>query len=212
MSVEPDRRAPLSEPPHALPRREFVGAVGREQEHRLVVEVMREKDDEIQGRYVGPVQILEHKQHRSLGGPVAEQLQRPCECAQLRAGRLPVARRSVAERPQRLHERLVRQLRADEIDRVSEQDLEARLTCPSPELGGEPGLADPRLSGDEDGGAAPGARRSERPLELRELACASDEHIARASHHSDQYCATPARRGVRPQIGATEDKAVEARR
>ncbi len=198
--LEDERRArppsALSEPPHALPRRELVGAVGREQEHRLVVEVVREKDDEIQRRYVRPVQILEHNQHRRLGGPVAEQLQRPCECALLRAGRLPVPRQSVAERPQRLHERLVGQLRADEIDRVSEQDIEARLTCPSPELGGEPGLADPCLSGEEDGGAAPGARRSERALELHELACASDEHIARAGHHPDQYCAPPPRRGV----------------
>ena len=150
---------------------------------------MREEDDEIQGRDVGPVQVLEHEQDRSLGCPVGEQLQRVLEGAELRAGRLPVRRPRVAERAQGLHERLVGQLRANEIDRVSEQDLEPCVAGACRELGRDPGLADARFSGDEGGRAAPNARRSERALELRELACASDEDVARANHHSQQYCA-----------------------
>jgi hypothetical protein len=71
------------------------------------------------------VQILQHEQHRCGCRALGEQRERLLEDPQLRArGRL-VDRPKVSERTERLEERLVRQLRADEIERTAEQDLEA---------------------------------------------------------------------------------------
>ena len=63
--------------------------------------------------------------------------------------------RGLARAAQRVDERLVRQLRADEIDRAPEQYLEPASPARPRQLGREPGLADARLSGDEDGRTAP---------------------------------------------------------
>ena len=99
------------------------------------------------------------------------------------------------------------------VDRAPEQDLEPGGAGTSRELGREPGLADARFAGDEDGRAASGSRRIEGALELPELAYASDEDLARASHHFGQYRALPpaARQGgvrTRP----TEDTHAGGRR
>ena len=129
------------------------------------------------------MQVLEHEQHGCGGCSVGEQRERLLEHPQLRAGRRFVDLPRLPERTQGLDERLVRQLCADEIDRAPEQDLEPGGAGASRELGREPGLADARFSGDEDGRTAPGPRRGERALELPELAYASDEDVARASLH-----------------------------
>ena len=187
----------VGQPAHALGRRGLVGPVRREQQDPPVVEVVREEDDEIERRGVRPVQILQHEQHRRGRGPLGEQRQRLLEHPQLRPRRLRVEPPGLPERTQRIHERLVRQLRADEIDRPAEQDLEPRVAGASGELGREPGLADARFAGDEDRRAAPGPRRVEDALELPELACASDEYVARPSHHAGQYrAADPRRQGA----------------
>ena len=55
-----------------------------------VVEVVREEDDEIERRRVGPVQVLEHQQHRRGRCAVEQQRQRLLEHPQLRARRLRV--------------------------------------------------------------------------------------------------------------------------
>ena len=182
-------RAPdaVGEPAHTLGRGALVRAVGREQQNRPVVEVVREEDDEIERRRVGPVQILEHEQHGRGGGVVGEQRERLLEHPQLRAR---ACEPQLSERTQRLDERLVGQLRADEIDRAPEEDLEPCVAGAARELGREPRLADARLSGDEDGRAAPRPRRVEHALELSELACASDERRARARLHARKYRAT----------------------
>ena len=96
------------------------GAVGREQQNRPVVEVVREEDDEIERRRIGPVQILEHEQHGCGSGALGEQRERLLEHLQLRARR-PVDLPRLPERTQGLDERLVRQLRADEIDRAPDE-------------------------------------------------------------------------------------------
>jgi len=90
-----------------------------------------------------------------------------------------------------LDKRLIRQLDADEIDRAPQQDLEPGDARTSRELRRKSALADARFPGDEDGRTAPGPRRIDGTLELPELACASDEYLARASHHSRQYRALP---------------------
>ena len=171
---------PVLEPPHARGRRGLVRAVGREQQNRPVMEVVRKEDDEIERGRVGPVQILEHQQHGCRDATLREQRQRLLEHLQLRAGR--VDRPALGERAQRLDERLIRKLRADEIDRAPDEDVEPGIAGTARELGGEPGLADARLPDDENGRAAPGARRVERALELLELTYPSHEHLARATH------------------------------
>jgi hypothetical protein len=174
-------RAPdtVGEPAHTLGRRELVGAVGREQQNRPVVEVVCEEYDEIERRRVGPVQIVEHEQHGRVSGAVGEQRERLLEHPQLRAG----LELQLSERTQGLDERLVGQLRPDEIDRAPQEDLEPCIACAAGELGREPGLANARVSGDEHGRAAPRPRRVEHPLELSELAYASYERRARAGLH-----------------------------
>ena len=178
-------RAPdaLGKPAHALGRRELVGAVGREQQNRPVGEVVREKDHEVERRRVGPVQVLEHEQHRRLGRVIREHRQRLLEHAQLRLRRPRVDRSELGERAQGFHERLVRQVRADEVDRAPEPDVEPCVASARPELGSEPGLADARFSGDEDGRASSGPCLVERASELLELLYASDERCARPRLH-----------------------------
>jgi len=122
---------------------------------------VREEDDEIERRGIGPVQVLEHEQHGCGGGGPGEQRQRLLEHPQLRARHLPLGLPGLAERAQRLGERLVRQLGTDEIDRAPEQHLEPGAAGTSRELGSEPGLADARLSYHEDGRTLP------RPREIR---------------------------------------------
>ena len=97
------------------------------------------------------MEILEHEQHRRGGCPVGEPRERVLEDPQLRAGRRPICPQGLPERPQCLDERLERQLRADEIDRAPEEDLEAGVAGASGELGRQAGLADAGFSGDEDG-------------------------------------------------------------
>jgi hypothetical protein len=145
-------RAPhaLSQPAHARSRRGLVRAVGRQQQHPPVAQVVGEEDDQVERRGVGPVQILQHQQHRCGGRPLAQQRRCVLEHLQLRARRLPVDPREASEGARGLDERLVRQLRADQVDRAPNQDLEACVAGACRQLGRQPGLADARLPGDGD--------------------------------------------------------------
>ncbi len=206
---EHERRARASDavrkPAQALRRGELVRAKGREQQNPQVDEVVREEDEEIERRRVGPVQILEHEHHRCGGRPVGEAGEGVLEDSQLRARSLPIARPRLSERTQCLDERLVGQFRADEIDRVPEEQLEPRDTSTPSQLGHETGLADTGFPGDQDGHTPSGARRIERALELPELGYASDEHLTGASHHSGQYRAAHRRWEGPMRIRTSED-------
>ena len=100
-----------------------------------------------------------------------------------------------------------RQLRADEIDRAPEEDLEAGVAGASGELGYQAGLADAALSGDEDGRAVSQLHRVEHAHERLELACASDEDVARANLHPAQYYAEPTLQPRCLSIAQVEDTA-----
>ena len=89
----------------------------------------------------------------------ARAFQRPGWARHLSIGR----RRSPADKPREL---LVGQLRADKIDRSSEQDIDARVARAPGNLGREPCLADARLAGHEDGRTAARLRCFERMREL----------------------------------------------
>ena len=115
------------------------------------------------------MKVLEHEQHGYGGRPLGEQGERLLEHPQLGASGPKLQRR------QGVDERLVGQLRADEIDRASEQNLEACLARVRRELGREPGLADPCFAGDERGRAASRLRLAERAPKRLELAGSSHE-------------------------------------
>ena len=168
---------------HAVGRRRFVGAVGDEQQNPPVVEIVGEEHDEIEGCGIGPVQILEHEQHRCRRCALGEQAERLLEHLQLRARHPGIDPARIPERTHGLDDRLIRQLRADEIDRATEQDVESRVAGTPRELGREPGLADAGFSSDEHGRTTPGSRRIERTLQFPELVEPSDEHLAPARHH-----------------------------
>jgi hypothetical protein len=119
--------------------------------------------------------------------PLDEQRERLLEHPQLRAGRAGVDLERLSQRTKGIGERLVRQIRADEIDRPAEQHLKPRVTSTLRELGREPGLADAGFAGDEHRRTAPGPRRVEDACKLRELPSTPDEYLARQSHHSGQY-------------------------
>jgi hypothetical protein len=178
-------RAPdaVGQPAHARGRGGLVRTAGPKQQDPPVVEVVREEDDEVERRGVGPVQVLEYEQHRCGGCAVAEHRQRLLEHPELRGNRLAVDLPKLPERTQGLDERLVRQLGADQIDRAPNQHLEARVAGACRQLGRQPGLADASVSGDQRGRAAPRPRRAQGALELPELADASDEDLAGGSLH-----------------------------
>ena len=175
----------LPEAPHALARRRVVRAIGRDQQRSALAQVVGEEGDEIQCRAVGPVEILEHHQQRALLCTACQQRKRVLEHAQLRIRRLsgqPRKRRHV--RPQRVDERLERQLRADEIEAAANHDLESVAAGARGELAHEPRLAYPCVTGDERHRPVSGRRRLQRALKLVELANAPDECAARASFHA----------------------------
>jgi hypothetical protein len=188
--LDQERRAraldAVGEPAHALRRRGLVLAVGGHQQHAPIVEVVREVDDEVERRRVGPVQVLEHQQHRRVRRAVREEGKRVLEDKQLGAGRFAFAA-PISKRAQRLDERLVWQLGADEIEAAPEERLEALGTSACRELRRQSGLADARLAGDERRRPVPAARRVQRLLEPAELVHASDERLARACLHGAQY-------------------------
>ena len=160
-------------------RRRLVGAQRREQEDAPGVEVVREVDDDVKRRGVGPVQVLENEQHGDGGGALAQQRERRLEYASLRASRA-----DPSERPQRLGERLEGKLGADEVQRAPEQHLEAGLARAGRELGRQPRLADPRFAGEEHGRAPSSLRCAQRSLKHLELSDAPDKRRARAHLHA----------------------------
>ena len=186
-------RAPdaVGEAAHALRRGGLVRAVGREQQHPPVGEVVGEEDDEIERRRIGPVQILEHEQHGCGGCAVGEQRERVLEHAQLRARRLLVDLPRLAERPQGLDERLVRQLGADEIDRPPDEDLEpaSRARLASSEASRV--LPMPASPATRTVAPLPACAASSARSSSPSSRSASDEHLARASLHSASIAPQP---------------------
>ena len=155
--VEQRRRArapnAVGESAHPPGRAGVVGAIGREQENVPVVEVVSEEDDQVERRRVGPMQVLQHQQHGCDVRALGEQRERVLEHPQLRDRGGCVDPPNVSERTQRLGERLVRELCADQIDRTPEQDLESLGARSSRDLGRQAGLADARFPRDECGHA-----------------------------------------------------------
>ena len=134
-------RAPdtLGKTAHALGRGcpALGGADGPKQQDRPVAEVVGEEGDEVKRRRVGPVQVLKDEQQGPGGRAFGEERQRRLEHPQLRALRRCPGFPWIPERPQGVDERLVGELRADEVDRAPEEDLEPRVAGTAGHFGRE---------------------------------------------------------------------------
>src|SRR5689334_8873204 len=107
----------------------------------MVAQVVREEHNEVQRRRIGPVEILEDKQHRHNGRTLAKLRKYFLERPQLRTLRALLESPRLSERPQSLHERLIGQVGTDKIDAATEQHLDARRAGAGRELGHEPSLS-----------------------------------------------------------------------
>ena len=175
---------------------QLVGAVGRDHEHPLDGQAAREERERLARRPVGPVQVLDHEQHRALAPERVEQRQQALEqprLAALRAvrpgsgdpgqqrrhgGADRLRQRGVAgacERPQRGDEREVRQLAVAEVDGLARQHERAPISRALGELGEQPRLPDARLARHERERRPAGFRVGERAVERRQLAGAADQ-------------------------------------
>jgi hypothetical protein len=182
---------------------QLVASIRREDHDAAVDEPARDVVQQVAGRAVRPVDVVEHEEQRPLPRPVLEQRDDRLEHPQLgvrgvgggrtrgtvselreelrqlggrRAERGPHLARVVLVEvvPDRLDERQVRE-RELRLGAASPQNGAAELPCASRELVREPGLADPRLAGDEHEPPVAAVGGKKRVLELRELLPAADE-------------------------------------
>ncbi len=165
---------------------QLVGAVGPEQQDALGAEVAGEEGDELAGRAVGPVEVVEDEDDGLVAAEALEQpeqqLEQPpcgrCRPAARSGGRrdaelgqqprqLATAAAELVEhrvvrarqRAQRADDRGVRQLAVAELEAVAPEDAVAELARPPADGVGEAALADPRLAGDQRDARLPRARR-----------------------------------------------------
>jgi hypothetical protein len=195
---------------------QLVGAVGQHHE-QPGLEVADEEGEQVQGRAVGPVQVLHHQHGR---GPVGQALQQgeqrleqlrlppraagqagrallPPELGQqpgqqrpARPGQLVQGLRlePAAQAAERLGQGRVRQRRLAQLDAAAEQHLPAALADPTGEPGDQPGLADAGLAADAQGQRIAAAGVGERRLQTAQLCCAIDEPRARdGPGHGEEY-------------------------
>jgi hypothetical protein len=187
---------------------QFVAAVGGHQHDRGLGQVGHEEREQVHGRPVGPVQILDRQHQRPLGGQPLQQAQQPLE--QLRAGQLTRDRRGglcraevgdqpgqlrppgpdhllqggrveVADQlPQRLGDRRVGQGALTGVQATADEHPRAGRLGTGGELAQQAGLADPRFTAKQQHARR---RASQRPVEPRELLGAADELRAGDAAH-----------------------------
>ena len=83
---------------------------------------------------------------------------------------------------QGLDERLIRQFRANQIDRATEQDLESAGASTTRDLGRQPGLADTGFSHDEHARSTSCSCRLDQAFKFPELSLTADERATPPRH------------------------------
>jgi len=154
-------------------------AVGADDDDRLVGKNGREKREQVHGRRVGPVQVVDHEEPGARRGRVAEGVGDRIE--QLESGELAVTADDGGvdhvrtERPEQLCPRPERwgTFLGPTGDALG---VDARLLREPDRFFGQPGLADARFTGDEDKSALSGRERVEIRLQLPDLAIPAHEH------------------------------------
>jgi hypothetical protein len=189
--------------------RQFVAAVGPDQQHPPPAEVVRQEGDQIQGGAVRPVEILQYQEDGFGGRDRIQQPKQLLEQPELRSRRIAVGSwallahdhlgqepAQLMSRPQQLADVLAGRQRADglgdrkvghlgtdQVDAPPDQRLRSRGACPSAELRHQPRLADARVAGQQDRPAL-SCRRLPHPfLEPLELAETADEGGGRPGCH-----------------------------
>ena len=181
---------------------QLVGPVGRDEQERLVAERGGEEAQERARRRVGPVQVLDHEQHRR-GRARARRARRAAPRTRAPGRRRRARARAAPPRPGQQRRELGADVgraarrapgRASRTSGRSAVTSGAYASSPSPsstqsplstrvpsaaarasQLGHEPALADARLADHERERRLPGGGVGERGLELRELERAPDE-------------------------------------
>jgi hypothetical protein len=182
---------------------ELVASIGGEQHHTASRQPPCGVVEQVTGRAVGPVDVVEHEQQPTITRPLLEQRDDRLEHAQLRLRR--VARRRGRSAVPELREQL-RQLRGHRpqafphlgeilrtelvpdrfyerqvgkrelnLGAASPQHAAAQLVGAACELVGEPRLADSGLPGHQDEASVTSIGREERVLELGQLVLPADE-------------------------------------
>jgi hypothetical protein len=184
---------------------ELVGAVGQQEHDGGVAQVAHEEAEQVAGRAIRPVEVLDHEEDgRPRGEPLEdaeEQLEHPAlgrldaqtgprvvdhgteirhEARQLGPARAEDGfdvrgRRPADQTAQGLDDRGIGQGAVSEQDAAALEHLGAGGPGPLPELRHQPRLADPRLAGEERRAALPVHRPAERRLEASELVDATDQ-------------------------------------
>ena len=176
---------------------QLVGSIRAHDEHALLGQPARQERQRRARRAVGPMQVLDHQEHRSLTAERVEQRQQTFEqlrliarvgagsAGQQRGDRVVQRRVGIPrQRAQRRHQRQVGQLALiAEVDAVTGQHERAAVARPGGQLGQQPRLADARLPGDERQRRPPGGGIAERRLEVRQLRLATDKPGARDARH-----------------------------
>ena len=182
---------------------ELVAAVGQHQGDPAA-QVTDQEPEQLAGGLVGPVQVLDHQQHRTaLGEPVQhpeQQLEQP-HGGQRRLRRPATVRRAelghqpgqlgpgpaqhplqlgrvqqADQRPQRLDQRGVGQDAVADVQAAAAEGDGAALAGPAEQPGHQPGLADAGLARHHQDGGPAGCRPLERGLEPRDLGGPADQN------------------------------------
>ena len=189
--------------------RQLVAAIGPNQQHPLLAEVVREESDQAEGRAVRPVQVLQDQEDGFGGRDRIQQREELLEQIELRWRRtaaLPwvvLIQKHLGQEPPQLTgrpeqladvltgrqrakclgDRQVWHLGTDQVDTPPHQRLRSRGACPSAELRHQPRLADPRVAGQQDRPALSRRRLPDPLLEPLEFAETADEGGGRPSCH-----------------------------
>ena len=194
---------------HGVVAGQLAGAVGDDGGDPLAAQPAHEEAQEVLGRAVHPVDVLEHHQHRRLAPERAQQHHQGLEHARLRE---TVSLRTAAHRnsdrevreralelaadlgaeaahrllqgaaggvAQQRRERRVGQLAAVEAQAVAAQHRRAALAAPALGLAHEPGLADPGLPHQQRHARLAHRGRFDRRLQRRALVLAVHDAAAR---------------------------------
>ena len=217
--LQPRRHAGAPEPHHEsaepMLAQQLLAAVGPKQQHPPLVEVVGEEGDQVEGRAVRPVQVLQHQDDGFGGRDRVQQREQLLEQPELRSrravalgcgvlaqnhpGRKPS---QLTGRPQQLSDVLAGQQRtnrlgdrqvwhigADQVDAPPHQRLRSRCPRPGAEFGHQPGLADARVAGHQDRPAPSRRRLPHLLLETLELREAADQGGVRPRCHRTSMAA-----------------------
>jgi hypothetical protein len=214
--------------PDALQRREegaqrvppvkLVGAVGADHQHRDAAHRPDEEGEQVDGRAVRPVQVLDDQRYRAVGGEPpddaeheleqprgvgavggrggrgvgVELRQQPGELAASRADDRVhlVRRRGANERAQDVHERRERQALAAQLDARPGEHPGAAIRRAARGLLHEARLADTGLAAHQDDRGLAAGRALGSPREHVELAAPPHQHRAHDHRHQQQHATT----------------------